>query len=147
MAFAPFTDEQLWALEQRFERIYRHTPDPRPRSPWAPASAPAPEPAYQVVFRPCVPGEWNNIMGQVNHAKESMVAGGPKNLSLATIVAVSFEGKQTIVDLDNPDLRMAQRPVRDAFEKLLAKWTGVPEAVMGALGELNGVVKDAQEKG
>jgi hypothetical protein len=144
--FAPFSPEQLQALDDRFGRIHVHTPAARKKPSWARPDAPEPEPAYQVVFRPCVPGEWDNIMGQANGEKTK--ASSPKNLAMATIVAVSFDGKQTIVDLDlsQRDLRTAQKPVRDALAKLLMAWCGIPEAVADGLAELNGVVREQTEK-
>lgn len=147
MSFAPFSNEVLQALEERFDRIYVRTPEPRKPSPWAKPGAPAPEPAYQVVFRPATPAEWSNIMSQANGEKTK--ASSPRNIALATVVAVSFDGAQTIVDLDlaASDLRSAQKPVRAAFEKLLTKWPGVPESVSDDLAELAGVIREQAEKG
>lgn len=150
MTFAPFTDETLCALEERFGFIHRHTPPPRPASSWSKATGPR-DPDFSLVFRPCNPGEWDNIMGQANSGKDGAHARAVKNLVMSTIVAVSVDGTQTIVDIEQSrsDLRTTQKPVRDVMEKLLARpgFTGIPQAVADDLAELNNVVKNDVEKG
>lgn len=146
MTFKPFDDDTLAALEERFDRIHDFAPAPRPKSRWAKASAPDPTPAYEVVFRPANAEEWRNAIGNAHHEKMRPVAA--KNLTMATVVAVSFLGTQTVIDIDvsRSDLRSAQKPVREAWEAVLREYPGAPEAVVEALGELNGNVRDASEK-
>ncbi len=152
MSFKPFSPEQFADLDARFGVLYPYTPAPRPRPSYLPplagdAAAFPPDPPYSLVFRACVGGEWDNIMGQANDPKQK--ARAPRNLALATIVGVSLDGVVTIVDTANTDTRQAQKPVREAFEALLRRpgCVGIPEAVADALAEHNGVVGDAAEKG
>ncbi len=149
MSFKPFSPEQFADLDARFGVLYPYTPAPRPRPSYLPAlpAGSVPEPPYSLVFRPCVGGEWDNIMGQANDPKQK--ARAPRNLALATIVGVSVDGVVTIVDTANTDARQAQKPAREAFEALLRRpgCVGIPEAVADALAEHNGVVGDAAEKG
>lgn len=145
--FKPFDPAQLEELDQHFGAIHVHTPAGRAKS-WAPSSLV--ESPYSLVFRACVPGEWNNITGQANDPKQK--AGAPRNLAMATIVAVSVDGEHHIHrgEVGSPaNDRAASKPPRDAFERLLSRpgSVGIPEAVADALAELNGVVADAAEKG
>lgn len=148
--FKPFTDEQLQDLDARFGGIYVHTPAPAPRPRWAKASDVPPEAPYSLVFRACVSGEWDNIMGQVNDIKQK--ARAPRNMAMACIVAVSIDGIHIIHagEIGQPaNDRVASKPPRDALEKLLSRpgCAGISEAVSDYLAELNGVVGNNTEKG
>ncbi len=141
--FVQLTDEQLRDLESRFGRIYEHTPPAPKRSRWAAPGSPDPPPPFQVVFRACSPGEWDNIMGQTTD--DRLKAGAVKTMAKGTIVAVSFAGEVVIHEGDAND-RAAAKPVRAAFDRLIREWPGVPQAVADDLAELNGVVKAEAEK-
>ncbi len=148
--FKPFSDEQLQEMDERFGAIHLHTPAAKARPAWAKKSDTPPEPPYSLVFRACVPGEWDNVMSQANDAKQK--ARSPKNLAMATIVAVSVDGDHVVHTgaMGQPaNERAASKPARDALEKLMQRpgCAGIGEAVADALGELNGVVGDAAEKG
>ena len=152
MTFKPFSDDQLQALDERFGAIHVYTPEPRARKPWQPAppkDAPPPAPPYQLVFRACMPGEWDNITAQATADKGKSRA--PRNLAMATIVAVSVDGTHTI-HAGEPggaaNDRAASKPPRDALESLMSRpgCVGIPEAVADDLAMLNGVVAQQAEK-
>lgn len=145
--FKPFSDEQLQALDDQFGAIHVYTPTPRARPRWAKDADAPPEPAFQLVFRACLGNEWENIMGQANDAKRK--ASAPRNLAMATIVAVSVDGVQTFhtpgAPASDPAARKAPRDALDALMKRPGN-AGIGEAVSDALAQLNGVVADVAEK-
>lgn len=143
MTFVPLTDEQLADLEAKVGSIYLFTAKARPKSRWAPEKAPAPEPPYQVVFRVANPGEYKHFRAQANNPATK--AGAQETLARASIVAVVFNGAAVLHD---GIVRGAgERAVKEAFNDLLTKWPGAPEAVAEGLLELNGVAQDESEKG
>lgn len=148
--FKPFADEQLQEMEDRFGPIYVHRPKPAPKSRWAKADAPDPPPAFEIVFRACTPGEWSNIRAQLKDPKRE--AGAAENLGLATIIAVSIDGKHTIhagATGSPPNDRAMCKPAREALEDLIRRPGNA--AVLDGLGDLlaahNGAVREQEEKG
>jgi hypothetical protein len=149
VTFKPFSDDQLQSLDERFGAIHVYTPEPRPVPAWKAKTGAMPEPAFSLVFRACVPGEWDNITAQASAEKGK--ARAPRNLAMATIVAVSVDGTHTI-HAGEPggaaNDRAASKPPRDALEALMGRpgCVGIPEAVADDLAMLNGVIAQQAEK-
>jgi hypothetical protein len=144
------TNEQLYELETLFGRICRVAGKTRPRSPWAPplpplaagASPPPVEPPYEVVYRKPTPGEYETFRSGANN--ETRRAKAQELLARATIIAVVVGSSCVIHDgqLRGP----VEKTVREAFDKLLIDYPGIPEASANDIGEIAGLAKDDQEK-
>jgi hypothetical protein len=145
--FAPFADEELQALEEKFSRIHVFTPEARPLSRWAKSGA-TPEPDYSLVFAACTPNEWESLTRQLND--DRMKSSAPRNLALMSIVGVSVDGKKTTADTspDQKDRRAARRGPVEALKELLTRpgHVGIGEAVADALAKLNGLASAESEK-
>lgn len=148
-----FSDDQLWQLEERFERIHYHAGQIRPRSPWAPPlpkDAPKLRVPYEVVFRKPTPAEAQTFRKQATDDAQKHKA--QEVLARATVIAVAVapadRSKPPVFTFseDSPDPRVAAKAPREAFDRLLVDYPLIGEAVAGDLGELAGATRDEQEK-
>jgi hypothetical protein len=138
------SNEQLYQLEIDHSRICRVHGKIRPRSAWAPplkGDAPPATPPYEVVFRKPKPGEYSAFLAAANN--ESRKAKAQEHLARATVIAVCVGSVQTITVGNEPATIAA---VRDAFDKLLTDYPGIPESAASEIGELAGLAKEEQEK-
>lgn len=138
--FRPFDDATLAALEEAHGRIMpvrAATPPPRR---WV--TNDEPEPPWEVVFREPTMGEAEAYEGHAHH--ERARAGMVRNHCKATVVAVSFGGVQTVC-MDRND-RAAVTEVRNAWDRLRAKFGGAHLACQDAISALMGSVQDDMGK-
>ena len=138
------SNEQLYELENTHSRICRVVGKIRPRSPWAPElppGAPAPTAPYEAVFRKPKPAEYDVFRANAN--KEDRKAKAQEQLARATIIAITVGTLSTVADSADPKSLIA---VREAFDRLLADYPGIPEAAAEEIGELAGLAKEEQEK-
>ena len=138
------SNEELYQLETDHQRICRIAGKIRPRSPWAPTlpvDAPAAEPPYEVVFRKPKPGEYSVFVSNAN--SEGRKAKAQEMLARSTIVAVVVGKAKTLTIGTEPATVTA---VREAFDRLLSDYPGIPEAAASEIGELAGLAKEEQEK-
>lgn len=138
------TNEQLYDLETTHIRICRVIGKIRPRSSWAPElppGAPAPTPPYEAVFRKPKPAEYDIFRSNAN--KEERKAKAQEVLARSTIVAITVGAVSTIADPADAKSLIA---VREAFDRLLGDYPGIPEAAAEEIGELAGLAKEEQEK-
>lgn len=145
------TNEQLYALETTFDRIYHLQGKIRPRSHFAPPLTKEQEeeakkkprlPPYEVAYRKPTPGEYEAFRAAANNA--ARVAKAQEILARATVIAVVVLGVQTIHDGQRGSAQ--EKAVREAFDKLLIDYPAIPEASAAGIGELAGLEKEEQEK-
>jgi hypothetical protein len=134
--FKPFDDATLQSLEEAHGRIaVVRGAAPSPRR-WV--ANDEPEPPWEVVFREPTMGEVEVYEGHAHHekARAAMV----RNHAKATIVGVSLDGAQTVC-MDRKDTASV-RGVREAWDKLRAKYGAAHLAAQDDLMELMGSVKE-----
>lgn len=137
--FAPFTDDELEALDAAHTdiRVVRGaTPEPKR---WKPSEKP--EPPWELVFRRPTSGEASFFERALHKDTKDMAL---RNHAKATVVAVSIGGVKTMV-LDANDA-MKVKAVRAAFDALRDKYGLAHIAANDALMSLAGMIAEEEGK-
>lgn len=136
--FAPFTDDELEALNTAHGdiRVVRGaTPEPKR---WRPAERP--EPPWEVVYRSPNSGESGFFERALHKDSKDMAM---RNHAKATVVGVSIDGKKTLALDGNP---MNVKATRAAFDALREKHGLAHVAASDALMSLAGMVAEEEGK-
>lgn len=136
--FAPFTNEELEALNVAHGDVQFVRGETPPAKSWRPLDKP--EPPWECVFRAPSSNECSFFERALHKDTKDMAL---RNHAKATVVGVSFNGKKTFA-LDSDPMKV--KAVREAFDAMRERFGLAHIACNDALMSLSGMVANEEGK-